>query len=229
MGRASERDVNVSRPLIDRWSAWFPIENQPTEGKVSWSRPNVANLVQDWLKAKWPAFPLIEHAWVTGSSVWRFLYDEVPEDGADLDVFVCRNAWPQHASVDGLFSSMSSPDSVLQDWTALQAWVSSLPKQKESLVVSPGKMTTSLGGQRHYTEFGSLDIWFSSHALVRNQLLSYPPASHAHCMAAYNLFEEQLIVLPNKAATADGVFEDLERRGTAMIERAINHQHRGAR
>lgn len=191
--------------------------------KVSWTRPNPANAIEAWLAAKWPDFPKLPCVWITGSSVWRHVYGEEVEPDADLDIFVSRNGHPYvslYWSPNGTLRTQMQHAWVRQITdaeTALLAWAR---KHETAPPIENAKLTTSLGGTRVYTSKGSFDIWQANGTFVRDQIGNYPPASHAHCKAAFCPATRELIIMPNDAATPDGAFEDLERRATQMMERA---------
>lgn len=200
---------------------WVPIQRTD---KVSWTRPNPANAIEAWLMAKWPDFPKIQYVWITGSSVWRHVYGEEVEPDADLDIFVSRNGHP-YISPYASFSfadATTRADRLYKEIGEAEAEVLMWARKHETAPPTENaKLTTSLGGTRVYTSKGSFDIWQANGTFVRDQIGNYPPASHAHCKAAVCPATRELIIMPNDAATPDGAFEDLERRATQMMERAM--------
>lgn len=192
--------------------------------KVSLQFPNAANLVDDWLRKNWKELYSVPYAWFTGSSVWRFLYDEPKREGADLDVFIT----PYRVRRDEL--PTCEPCAKLEK--ALAPLLDGGPLSINNVDTGDDKSLyrkefTSLGGKIAWTTKGRVDYWACGTGGIEGaiyQLRNYPDESHGHCKAAYSPFWRMLLVLPNIKATEQGEIELLERTGMERLEKAARLQ-----
>ncbi len=163
---------------------WDEAKTPGQGNKVSWTEPNLANLIEAHLRVVLPEATGVDGIWVTGSNVWRFVYGDMPEPGSDIDVIAELQTW-------------TSPRQELKDRLKI---VSSAPTAP-STVSRP-----DLNGAKHLLEDGrTIDIWENNTGVtgiagVVLMLREYPEHSHAHCRAAYNPSSGMLLVLPNTKA-----------------------------
>lgn len=160
--------------------------------KVSWTEPNVANQIADHLRRVIPEAFQVPGVWVTGSNVWRFVYGDMPDPDADIDI-ICERAEER------------SPRLEMRD----------LLKIKDEAPTAPSAAERSdLNGRKYLLEDGrTVDIWAPpiaeiEHTRIENLglegilylLRQYPEHSHAHARCAYSPTLGILVVLPNTAA-----------------------------
>lgn len=159
------------------------LANGPPAVKVSKTDPNVANQIRDHLRARIPEAFEIDGVWVTGSNVWKFLYDETPDPTSDIDV-ICENINTTDGDLTG------PPRSLLR----IRMGATFMADTKPSLPCD-----VQGDGANYMAQCRTIDMWDTADDVI-GSLNRYPEHSHAHARAAYNCKTGVLIVLPNPKA-----------------------------
>jgi hypothetical protein len=134
--------------------------------------PNIANKVRSYIEENHRALCGIHGLWITGSTIWKLLYDETPDGTQDLDVFVLDET--RRSVVKALLEHLVIP------------------------APAGSKTLTSMGGERlHFPNERSLDLWVAEDPI---DAISNYDASHSHARVAYCPYNGALIVIANEAA-----------------------------
>jgi len=166
---------------------------------------NVANRIERAIEGAWPEIarsssPLV---WFTGSSVWRFLYPDLPDEISyrDWDIFTIGEA-PALGLAQGMGWYLSPACRTRDKWSPEGKFTvdtGNLPSSKPR----PGESAGYGDGFTYRTDRGEVDLWIASTGDPFAEVAAYPERSHAHCRAAFSP-GRGLIVMPNPIARATG-------------------------
>lgn len=144
--------------------------------KVSWTDPNVANIIEQHLRGLLPEAFNIDGVWLTGSNVWRFLYGDIPSPDSDIDVMVHDNGMARELLL-----------------TATGA--------VEITGTRPSGHVGGDGTKYRLPNGRTMDVWTATQRSPVEALRTYPEHSHAQCRAAFHAKLGYLVILPNPKAT----------------------------
>lgn len=157
--------------------------------------PHIGNTVNEHVVNLCPELRGMKGAFLTGSNVWKFLYDEKPDPTSDVDVIVTRTERvPYNGQRDLLLPQWRETRRRIVEMYDMQFVDNTFPSigdRNEEDIGEGVKYLARAGALKGRT----VDIWFATN--LATGLRSYPGHSHGHARAAWCFHEEALVVMPN--------------------------------